>query len=161
MRAAWRDVRAHGTLRIHPLSPRTRAQVLTLRQVKALKAPQTHLATALRELGFVVYRDRAGEPGLGAAVHDDRSLAKNMNRLYAAAVDGVGDVLGSVEEAKDHAGEMAKLAAASRGRDEIREISAETRIPVMHVPRVGSRPAPRTTSATRARGSTSSRSPGL
>ena len=52
------------------------------------------------------------------------SLGGHLNRLYAAAVDGVGDVLGSVEEAKDHAGEMAKLAAASRGRDEIREISA-------------------------------------
>ena len=61
VRAAWRDARAHGTFRIHPLSPRTRAQVLTLRQVKDLNETQTHLATALRELGFVVYR--AGESG--------------------------------------------------------------------------------------------------
>ena len=83
MRAAWRDARAHGMLRIHPLSPRTRAQVLTLRQVKALNETQTHLATALRERGFVV--DRAGESGPAGAVHDDQSLAKNMKRLYDAA----------------------------------------------------------------------------
>ena len=83
MRAAWRDARAHGTLRIHPLSPRTRAQVLTLRQVKDLNETQTHLATALRELGFVVYR--AGESGPDGAVHDDRSLVKNTKRLYDAA----------------------------------------------------------------------------
>ena len=50
------------------------------------------------------------------------SLGGHLNRLYAAAVDGVGDVLGSVEVAKDHAGEVAELLASAA--DDVRHEGA-------------------------------------